>query len=178
MATTPEYLEFVLEQLPPLWSLRSRKMFGEYMIYLNDKPILTLCDNTVFVKKLPVLGDIMANSACGCPYEGAKVHYILDVEDHGLTERVLTLAEAATPVPKLRKKGRGEKLTVQGTAYAVPCFSISTGRSIVGGGVLDVPQTRLVMNSSHTRWFRCTLSSSSNWRLSRTSSVDHISRTD
>lgn len=76
MATTPEYLEFVLEQLPPLRSIRSRKMFGEYMIYLNDKPILTLCDNTVFVKKLPVLGDIMANSACGCPYEGAKEHYI------------------------------------------------------------------------------------------------------
>lgn len=36
MATTPEYLEFVLEQLPPLWSIRSRKMFGEYMIYLNS----------------------------------------------------------------------------------------------------------------------------------------------
>ena len=53
MATSPEYLAFVLEQLPPLWDIRSRKMFGEYMIYLNDKPILTLCDNTVFVKKLP-----------------------------------------------------------------------------------------------------------------------------
>ncbi len=61
------------------------------------------------MKKLPVLGDIMANSACGCPYEGAMERYILDVEDHGLTERVLTLAEAATPVPKPRKKGRGEK---------------------------------------------------------------------
>ena len=109
MATTTEHLEFVLEQLPPLWSIRSRKMFGEYMIYLNDKPILTLCDNTVFVKKPPVLGDIMANSACGCPYEGAKEYYILDVEDYGLTERVLTLAEAATPIPKPRKKGeRGE----------------------------------------------------------------------
>ena len=59
-----------------------------------------------------------------------------------------------------------------------PLFHISAGRSIVGDGVLDVPQTRLVMNSSHTRWFRCTLSSSSNWQLSRTSPVDHINRTD
>ena len=50
MATTTEHLEFVLEQLPPLGSIRRRKMFGEYMIYLNDKPILALCDNTVFVK--------------------------------------------------------------------------------------------------------------------------------
>ena len=32
-----------------------------------------------------------------------------DIEDRDLTERVLTLAEAATSVPKPRKKGRGEK---------------------------------------------------------------------
>ena len=108
MATSSEYLAFVLEQLPPLWDIRSRKMFGEYMISLNDKPILTLCANTVFVKKLPVLSTILASAPCGCPYEGAKEHYILDVEDHDLTERVLTLAEAATPLPKPRKKGRGE----------------------------------------------------------------------
>ena len=104
MATSQDYLDFVLEQLPPLWSIRSRKMFWKYMIYLNDKPILALCDNTVFVRKLPVLGDIMANSACGCPYEGAKEHYVLDVEDHELTEQVLRAAEAATPLPKPRKK--------------------------------------------------------------------------
>ena len=109
MATTQGYLAFVLEQLPPLWEIRNKKMFGEYMVYLNDKPILTLCDNTVFVKKLPVLDEIMVNARCGCPYEGAKESYILDIEDRNLTERVLTLAEAATPVPKPRKKGRGEK---------------------------------------------------------------------
>ena len=28
----------------------SRKMFGEYMAYLNEKPVLLVCDNTVFVK--------------------------------------------------------------------------------------------------------------------------------
>ena len=109
MSTTPDYLAFVLEQLPPLWEIRSKKMFGEYMVYLNDKPILTLCDNTVFVKKLPVLDEIMADAPCGCPYEGAKESYILDIEDRDLSERFLTLAEAATPVPKPRKKGRGEK---------------------------------------------------------------------
>lgn len=109
MATSPEYLAFVLEQLPPLWEVRSKKMFGEYMIYLNDKPVMTLCDNTVFVKKLPVLSEILADAPCGYPYEGAKESYILDVEDHDLTERVLLAAEAATPLPKPRKKGRGEK---------------------------------------------------------------------
>lgn len=55
MATTPEYNEFVCERLEPFGAVRSRKMFGEYMVYLNDKPIISVCDNTVFVKILPEL---------------------------------------------------------------------------------------------------------------------------
>lgn len=112
MATSAEYLAFVLEQLPPLWTVRSRKMFGEYMVYLNEKPVLLVCDNTVFLKKLPALHTIMAEAPCGFPYEGAKEHYILDVEDHSLAEKALTAAEAATPVPKPRKeRGRQQEKT-------------------------------------------------------------------
>ena len=104
MATSDAYLTFVLEQLPPLWSVRTRKMFGEYMVYLNEKPVISLCDNTVFVRKLPVLAELMRQAPCGYPYEGAKEHYILDVEDRELTEQVLRAAEAATPLPKPRKR--------------------------------------------------------------------------
>ena len=53
MASTPEYIEFVCERLAPFGNVRSRNMFGEYMVYLNDKPIITVCDNTVFVRILP-----------------------------------------------------------------------------------------------------------------------------
>ena len=52
MATSADYLAFVLEQLPPLWDVRSRKMFGEYMVYLNEKPVLLVCDNTVEDREL------------------------------------------------------------------------------------------------------------------------------
>ena len=37
MATTKEYVDFCVEQLPTHYDIRYRKMFGEYMIYLNDK---------------------------------------------------------------------------------------------------------------------------------------------
>lgn len=50
MATSADYLTFVLEQLSPLGGVRSRKMFGEYMVYFNEKPVLLVRDNTVFVK--------------------------------------------------------------------------------------------------------------------------------
>ena len=105
MATSAEYITFVCEQLPAdLGAVRFRKMFGEYMVYLNDKPILTVCDNTGFVKLLPELGELLHDAPVGAPYDGAKPHYILDIENPTLVRGVVTVLEAATPVPKARKK--------------------------------------------------------------------------
>ena len=104
MATSADYLTFVLEQLPPLGVVRSRKMFGEYMAYLHEKPVLLVCDNTVFVKKLPEVRELLAQADCGAPYPGAKEHYILDIENRDLLHAVIPVLEAATPVPAPRKK--------------------------------------------------------------------------
>lgn len=75
-------------------------MFGEYLIYVDGKPALLVCDNTVFVKKLPELAEIMADADSGCPYDGAKEHYVLDVENEDLTARVIDTLVAVTPAPK------------------------------------------------------------------------------
>ena len=50
---------FVLERLSGVDNVRCRKTFGEYMVYVEDKPIFTVCDNTVFVKKLPEAAELM-----------------------------------------------------------------------------------------------------------------------
>ncbi len=102
MATDFDFIQFVCEQIHGNYAVRYRKMFGEYMVYLNDKPLLLVCDNTVFVKKHGELSDLMKNSDCGFPYEGAKEHYILDIENGELTGRVITILEEITPLPKKR----------------------------------------------------------------------------
>ena len=104
MATTPEYMEFVCEQIQGTGQIRYKKMFGEYMAYVNNKPILLVCDNTVYVKKLPELSELMQNASCGVPYNGAKEHYILDIEDAEHAKQVVALLEPITPLPKPRKK--------------------------------------------------------------------------
>lgn len=103
MATSIDYIEFVCEQIHGNYAIRYKKMFGGYMVYLNYKPVLLVCDNTVFVKKLAELTDIMSNAECGFPYDGAKEHYILDIENSELTDRVITMIERITPLPKKRK---------------------------------------------------------------------------
>lgn len=102
MATTAEYMEYVCGQLAGTGELWYRKMFGEYMLYVNDKPVLTVCDSTVYVKKLAGLEGY--GLATGCPYEGAKEHYILDIDNAEQSREIVGMAEAATPLPKPRKR--------------------------------------------------------------------------
>ena len=67
MATTADYMEYVMDQLRGFDGVHSRKMFGEYMVYINEKPVLLVCDNTVMVKKLPEIKELMQNAECGFP---------------------------------------------------------------------------------------------------------------
>ena len=106
MATTPEFIENLLEQLSDVGELRSRKAFGEYLVYIDDKFILTVCDNIVYVKKLDCLADLMQNAETGSPYAGAKEHYILDLDDLDFAKRIVRLATDATPLPKPKKKSK------------------------------------------------------------------------
>ena len=104
MATTLDYIEYVAAQAAGFGAVRYRKMFGEYMVYVNDKPILLVCDNSVFVKIQPCLDDLMGGAEMGIPYDGAKEHYILDIDNAELTQNVIAMLEPITPLPKPRKK--------------------------------------------------------------------------
>ena len=59
MATSKDYIEFVCEQLEGVEGVTYKKMFGEYMVYVNAKPLLLVCDNTVMVKKLPEVAPLL-----------------------------------------------------------------------------------------------------------------------
>ena len=104
MATSKEYIEFVCEQLDGIENVTYRKMFGEYMVYVNERPVLTLCDNRVFVKKLPQVAVLMADAECGYPYEGAKEAYLLDLGDDARIDALLPMLVEHTPLPRPRKK--------------------------------------------------------------------------
>lgn len=118
MATTEEYIQFVVEQIPNYDFVRYRKMFGEYMVYVNDKPLLLVCNNTVFVKKLEPIAKLMQNADVGIPYKSAKEHYLLDIEDTLLTENILSILEKITPIPK-KKKNKGKSLFKDSSLYFV-----------------------------------------------------------
>lgn len=104
MSTSKDYIAFVLEQLDGIENLTCKQMFGEYMVYVDGKQILLVCDNCVFVKKHPALAELMRDAEEGYPYEGAKPHHLLDIEDRALTENVVRTLVEVTPMPKTKKK--------------------------------------------------------------------------
>lgn len=104
MATTKEYIEYVCAQIAGTGEIRYRKMFGEFMVYVDDKPVVIVCDNTPYVKKLDGISGMMQHAETGFPYDGAKEHYVLDIDDAEFSRTVVAELERLIPVPKPRKK--------------------------------------------------------------------------
>ena len=104
MPCTADFIEFVCDVLAPLGEVRARKMMGDYVIYLNDKCVITACDNMAFVKKLPCIAELMADAETGYAYKGAKEGYILDFRDRHKILKVIETLWEELPFPKSKKK--------------------------------------------------------------------------
>ena len=55
MASSIEFVDFVCRQISPAGDVSWRKMFGDYVVYLDGKPVFTVCDDTCYAKDLPAV---------------------------------------------------------------------------------------------------------------------------
>lgn len=104
MACTTDFIDFVCSQLEGVGVIRTRKMFGDWMIYIDEKPIILACDNICYVKMFPAISDMIQDAQTGYPYDGAKEHYILDIEHKDEAIPVLQALLPLIPYPKKKKK--------------------------------------------------------------------------
>ena len=81
MATSSEYLDFILQQLSLVEGISHRRMMGEYIIYHRGKIAAYLCDNRLLVKMLPATKAKLPNAPCEAPYEGAKEMLLVEAVD-------------------------------------------------------------------------------------------------
>lgn len=104
MACSIDFIDFVCRQIAPVGEVRYRKMFGDYVIYANEKPVITVCDDIAYVKIHPSIAHLMEDAERGFPYDGAKEHYILDVSQAQKAMEVVTILEVVLPYPKSKTK--------------------------------------------------------------------------
>ena len=104
MASSREYLQFVLDQLAGLEGVSWRAMMGEYILYVQQKVVGGIYDDRLLVKPTASALRMMPSAARELPYEGAKEMLLVDdVDDRAfLTELFRALAEDL-PAPKKKK---------------------------------------------------------------------------
>lgn len=101
MATNLDFVEYVCEQIAGTGVITYRKMFGEYMAYIDGKPILLICDNQVFVKILPETASILEEKCQkGFPYDKAKLHYVIDADNKQILVKACNILKQITPLPQ------------------------------------------------------------------------------
>lgn len=89
MSTSSEFMDYVVECLDSKYLIRVKKMFGEYMVFIDNKPALLVCDHTVYIKNNDYTSKVLISNDQGYPYAGAKLHYILDMDDKELTTKAI-----------------------------------------------------------------------------------------
>lgn len=106
MATSKDFLEYVLEQLSRFGTFSSRQMMGKYCIYYMDKLIGDICDNQFFLKPTPSVLRLMPEAKRDYPYEGSKTQMVIvdSFEDSERMERVISAMYEELPAPKKRFK--------------------------------------------------------------------------
>ena len=104
MASDIDFVNYVMDQINGVGITLHKKMFGEYMVYVNQKRIILICDNTAFVKKLDCVKELLETEETGYPYKGAKEHYILDVDNCETMKNIVMALEKVIPIPKKKTK--------------------------------------------------------------------------
>ena len=105
MASSKDYLEYILEQLSELDEISCRPMMGEYIIYYRGKVVGGIYDDRFLVKPVKSAVAMMPDAEMGFPYEGAKEMLLVDdVENREFLRELLEVMYDELPALKKKKK--------------------------------------------------------------------------
>ena len=105
MASSKEYLEFILDQLSELDDISFRTMMGEYIIYYRSKVIGGIYDDRFLVKPTRSSLALMPYTDMEIPYEGAKEMLLVDdVENREFLKKLLESMYDELSAPKKKRK--------------------------------------------------------------------------
>ena len=110
MASSKEFLQFVLEQLSGLDDISFRPMMGEYIIYYRGKIVGGIYDDRLLVKKTESAIKLMPAAVCCLPYDGAKEMLLVDeVDSKKFLTKLFEAMYGELPLPKKKANKRIHK---------------------------------------------------------------------
>jgi len=110
MATSREYIDYVMECLSHIEGIDTRRMFGEYALYMFNRVMGFVCDDQVLLKVLPGSTRVLGEDApTGEAYPGSKQYYIIeDLEESDKMALLFRSLFEDVPEPKPKRPRRGK----------------------------------------------------------------------
>lgn len=106
MATSKEYMEFLMEQLSELDGVYYRSMMGEYLIYYKDKVAAYICAERFLVRPVPSAIRLLPEAEYDSMTDGGRKKLLRfdDVDNRELLIDLFVSIYEELPKPKARKK--------------------------------------------------------------------------
>jgi len=120
MASRQSTVDYILEQIRDAGTVSSKKMFGEYAIYCNEKVVALVCDDKLFVKPTTAGKIFATNYIESPPYPGAKPYLLISGDMWEDSEWLAELFKAtASELPLPKKKPKKKKNSRDDEAHEV-----------------------------------------------------------
>ena len=104
MASSKEFLTYVLEQLSGLDGITYRAMMGEYVLYYCGKIVGGIYDNRLLVKPVGAAVDLMPDTPLELPYDGAKEMLpVYGIDNKEFLVKLFNAMYDELPMPKRHK---------------------------------------------------------------------------
>jgi TfoX/Sxy family transcriptional regulator of competence genes len=106
MASSQKTVDFIAEQMSAAGIITSKKMFGEYCLYLDGKVIAFVCDDKLFIKPTEEGKKFYPDFEDAPAYPGSKMYMLINEDkwdDRDFMTRLATVTANALPTPKLKK---------------------------------------------------------------------------
>jgi TfoX/Sxy family transcriptional regulator of competence genes len=107
MATQQSTVDYIVDQLARFHDIATRKMFGEYAVYCNEKIVALICDEQLFVKPTVSGKALIGSVQESPPYPGAKPYFLItgdECEDREFLCSLIMATAKELPEPKKKKK--------------------------------------------------------------------------
>ena len=105
MASSQDYLQFVLDQLSELDGISYRAMMGEFILYYQEKIVGGIYDDRLLVKPVKSAIEYIKDPTYELPYDGAKEMLLVEgVENKEYLAGLFNAMYDELPEPKVKKK--------------------------------------------------------------------------
>jgi TfoX/Sxy family transcriptional regulator of competence genes len=106
MASTQDYVDYIIEQIENAGVITYRKMFGEYALYCGRKVVALICDNQLFIKPTAGGKAFIGNVTEAPAYPGAKMSYLIEdnLDNSDWISELIRITAGELPEPKPKKK--------------------------------------------------------------------------